>query len=140
MRKTTHDPSDYILSTPKGIQSDITILDQRISTIFHNRPRIIWEGVFGEINKQQIIGYGKQTYIRPDRTLVESFIVGIAAQNDYIILIVNAVDGKQNIIEKYANDLGKVNIAKNNISIKKLADVNIDKLTDLLKDAQKLTS
>ena len=55
-------------------------------------------------------------------------------------MYVNAVEDKAYLAEIYQPRLGKVKTGKSNISFRKLADVNLDVLTEMIEHAGKITA
>jgi hypothetical protein len=137
MRKVTTDPDEFIQSLPDGVKKDIKTLDKAISTALAGETRVLWQGIFWGGSEQNIIGYGDFVYERP-RGNVEWFIVGLGPQKNYISVYINAVEGKQYLVEKYAGKLGKAKVGKSSISFKKLEDINLDQLIGLVKKAKEL--
>lgn len=139
MQKVAIDPSKHIDSLPDEVKNDIKTLDREISKAMAGETRVLWQGIFWGGSKQNIIGYGDVVYERPKGS-VEWFIVGLGLQKNYISVYVNAVEGKQYLAEKYAGKLGKAKIGKSSISFKKLSDINLDALIDLVQKAKTLMS
>lgn len=113
-------------------------LDEQISSLMSDQPKILWEGKFWGGSDQKIIGYGLYTYENSKRDTVEWFIVGLAAQKNYISIYVNATDGRSYLTEQYAGKLGKVKIGKSSISFNSIDDINLDELSNLIVDAKRL--
>ena len=139
MQKVSTSPDEYLQSLPDEIKKDIETLDEEISKAMPGENRVLWEGKFWGGSNQNIIGYGDVVYKRP-KDDIEWFIIGLAAQKNYISLYVNAVEGKQYVAEKYKDRLGKVKVGKSSISFKNLSDVNLDILVELVKQAKDIMS
>lgn len=112
-------------------REDIRELDSLIAKVFAGQPRVMWEGKFWGGSEQAIIGYGDLTYQRPSGP-VEWFMVGLAAQKDHISLYVNAVDDGEYAVKKFAPRLGKVKAGSAVITFKKVADLDLEALDELL--------
>jgi hypothetical protein len=136
MEKTGKDPSEYLDSLPDDRREDMKTLDRLISGVMQGHSRVMWEGVFWGGSEQTIIGYGDYVSKRARGQTVEWFMVGLALQKRYISLYVNAVEDGQYATEKYRSQLGKVKIGKSSISFERLADLNQEGLTQLLKVAR----
>ena len=117
-----------------------TALDGRITAALPGHGRSLWEGVFWGGSAQSIIGYGDYSYVRSDKTPVEWFIVGLARQKNYYSVYVNAADGRRYLTEAYAGRLGKVKVGKSSISFRRLADVELEVLIELVARAGVLMS
>jgi hypothetical protein len=111
-----------------------------ISEVMSDQAKTMWEGKFWGGSDQQIIGYGEYTYQKSNRETVEWFIVGLAAQQDYISTYVNATDGNQYLTEKYSNKLGKVKAGKSSIGFDTVEDVDLVQLSRLVADAKRVMS
>jgi len=66
---------------------------------------------------------------------VEWFVVGLAEQRNYISIYVNATKGGKYLLEDYESRLGKAKIGRASVSIKSIADVDLDVLMDLVEEA-----
>jgi hypothetical protein len=107
------------------VQDDVATLDKVISQEMKGLIRVMWQGkLWGGIN-QNIIGYGDYEYVRPGNKKAHWFIVGLAAQKNYISVYINAVTNKRYLPEIYARELGKVKVGKSSISFKELSDINL---------------
>lgn len=118
----------------------MTALDERISAALPGHRRSLWQGVFWGGSAQSIIGYGDYSYVRSDKKPVEWFIVGLARQKSYYSVYVNAADGRRYLTEAYAGRLGKVKAGKSSISFRRLADVELEVLLELVRRAGALMS
>lgn len=118
----------------------MTVLDERLGAALPGHRRSLWQGVFWGGSAQTIIGYGDYSYVRSDKTPVEWFIVGLARQKSYYSVYVNAADGRRYLTEAYAGRLGKVKTGKSSISFRRLADLELEVLIELVKRAGALLS
>ena len=66
--------------------------------------------------------------------------MGLARQKNYYSVYVNAADGRRYLTEAYAGRLGKVKMGKSSISFRRLADVEIEVLMELVERAGVLMS
>ena len=140
MERVSTSPDAYMAALPEEIRGDMTLLDTRISAALPGHRRSLWEGVFWGGSEQSIIGYGDYSYVRSDKKPVEWFIVGLARQKNYYSVYVNAADGRRYLTEAYAGRLGKVKMGKSSISFRRLADVEMEVLMDLVARAGVLMS
>lgn len=118
----------------------MTVLDERLGAALPGHRRSLWQGVFWGGSAQTIIGYGDYSYVRSDKTPVEWFIVGLARQKSYYSVYVNAADGRRYLTEAYAGRLGKVKTGKSSISFRRLADLELEVLMELVERAGALLS
>jgi hypothetical protein len=136
MEKTKKDPDKFLNELPESHRSDVIRLDKEISKIMKGQPRILWSGVFWGGSEQNIIGYGDLVYDRKGKK-VEWFQIGLALQKNYISLYVNAVEDGKYLSQRYADQLGKVKVGASSISFKRLEDIDMPKLLEMLKLAKK---
>jgi hypothetical protein len=139
MKKSNVSPDEYIASLPDGIREDLEVLDREISEAMAGQERVLWEGVFWGGSEQRIIGYGSYQYVGRSGASGEWFIVGLARQKAYFSLYVNAAGGDGYLLRGYANRLGKVKVGSANVTFKRLADLDLDALRQLLQEARATT-
>lgn len=82
-------------------------------------------------------GYGSFKYRSYKKELLDWPVISIASQKNYISLYVCALDKGQYLAEKYAKDLGKVSVGKSCIRFKKVDDLDLRVLKEVLKKAAK---
>jgi hypothetical protein len=133
---TATDPDGYIATLPDKVRPEIEKLDALISKVMKGRSRVMWEGVFWGGSEQKIIGYGDFSYQRPKGETIEWFVVGLAAQKNYISLYVTAADEDGYLVKKYADRLGKAKVGSSALSFKSADDLDLDVLTELLERAK----
>lgn len=138
LEKTNRPPSEYIASLPADVRNDIAHLHQLISGIMTDQPKAMWEGRFWGGSDQQIIGYGDYSYRKSDGETVEWFIVGLAAQQNYISIYVSATTDGGYLTERYVDRLGKVRVGKSSISFRSIDDLDLDELADLIAECNRL--
>lgn len=134
------DIGQFLLSLPEGSRNEMTTLDEAISGAMEGLPRELYVGKFWGGTDQEIIGYGRYSYTRPNGHEVEWFVVGLAQQKNYISVYISAVEGDEYLSEKYGPALGKVKVGKSSISFKAVADIDLDKLVALVARARKVVS
>ena len=99
------------------------------------QSRVLWEGKFWGGSDQKIIGYGDFSYTNSRGKTSSWFMVGLAAQKNYISMYVNAVDDDGYLVKKYADRLGKTKVGSASIGFKSVDDVNMDALMELIEVA-----
>ncbi len=132
-------PDDFIATLPEGVREDMATLDTEISSVMSGLERILWEGVFWGGTTQHIIGYGSYRYKGRSGAEGEWFVVGLAAQKNYLSLYVNAADDGQYLGKVYAPRLGKVKAGSANLQFKRAADLDLDVLKEMVARARELT-
>ncbi len=137
MEITSTDPSDHIDSLPDDRRRDIALLDAEITKRMRGESRVLWEGRLWAGSDQKIIGYGTFSYTNSSGKTTNWFMVGLAAQKNYISMYVNAVDDDGYVLKKYADRLGKAKVGSASISFKSVEDINLDILMELVDVAAK---
>ena len=84
-----------------------------------------------------MLGYGTFKYENYKKEVIDWPIVALANQKNYVSVYVCAVKDGEYIAENNAKRLGKVNVGKSCIRFKKLDDVNLDVLKEVIKAAAK---
>jgi hypothetical protein len=136
VQRSTTSPDAHIASLPDAVRPDIATLDARIAEAMEGATRVLWEGRFWGGSDQRIIGYGDYTYTGRSGTTVDWFVVGLAAQKNYISVFVNAVEGGAYLAERYADRLGTAKVGKSSISFKRLSDIDLDVPIELIAKAR----
>ncbi|HEX2142676.1 MAG TPA: DUF1801 domain-containing protein [Candidatus Limnocylindria bacterium] len=138
MQRSSRPPDELISSLPPDVQLDMRRLDQEISSVMAGLERVVWEGPMWGGTQQNIVGYGAYRYVNRSGNAVDWFMVGLAAQKNHLSLYVNAVDGKEYLVKSHASRLGKVKVGSANVTFKRLADVDLDALRQMLARAREL--
>jgi uncharacterized protein YdhG (YjbR/CyaY superfamily) len=84
-----------------------------------------------------MLGYGAFPYLNYKKEKIEWPIIALANQKNYVSVYVCAVDNGKYIAETFAKKLGKVSVGKSCIRFKKLEDIQLDVLKEVLKAAAK---
>ncbi|MEK8226849.1 hypothetical protein NKG05_13325 [Oerskovia sp. M15] len=140
MQKTGNDPDEFLSTLPERFRADAQQLDAAISEVMAGRSRVLWEGVFWGGTDQRIIGYGDLLQSRPRGGSVEWFVVGLAVQQNYLSMYINAVEDQQYLAQKYAHTLGRAKIGSSSVGFKSLADIDLDALLHLVRIARDQTA
>ena len=138
MKKVKTKPEEYLDALPVESREDMKKLHGEISRVMKGLPVTVWEGRMWGGSEQAILGYGDMRYGGSRGKTVDWFYIGLALQKNYISLYVNAVADNQYLGQKYARELGKVKVGSASISFKRLADIDIGKLRELLNRARQL--
>ena len=131
MERSTTTPDEFIATLPDDVRADMATLDRVISAAFAGDERVLWEGKFWGGTQQHIIGYGSYHYSGRSGAEGEWFVVGLAAQKNYLSLYVNATVDGQYVGKVYAPRLGKVKAGSANLQFKRAADLDLDVLREL---------
>jgi hypothetical protein len=136
MQRTDTDPDAFIASLPDGAREDVAVLDAEISRIMAGHERVLWEGPMWGGTEQRIIGYGAQRYVNRSGKQVDWFLIGVAKQKDHLSLYVNAAGEGGYLGQRFAGRLGKVKVGSANITFKRLTDLDLPVLRELLTSAR----
>jgi len=82
-------------------------------------------------------GYGSFKYKNYKKQTIDWPVVALANQKSYVSVYVCAVDNGQYVAEKFKHKLGKVSVGKSCIRFKKLEDVNLKTLEEVIRRAAK---
>jgi hypothetical protein len=136
MQRTDSSPDTFIASLADDVREDIAALDAEISAVMAGQERVLWEGVFWGGTEQRIIGYGAQRYVSRSGTQVDWFVIGLARQKDHVSLYINAASDDGYLVKRFAGRLGKVKVGSANVTFKRLSDVDLPALRELLQAAR----
>jgi len=123
---------EHLASLSENVRDQMVLLDTAISDRMSGASRVLYEGKFWGGSDQKIIGYGEFRYTNSSGKTVKWFMVGLAAQKNYLSMYVNAVDDDGYVLAQYKDRLGKVKVGSASISFKNVDDVNIDVLMELV--------
>lgn len=82
-------------------------------------------------------GYGMFKYKNYKQEIIDWPIIALASQKNYISLYICAVENGEYIAEKHQDELGKVSVGKSCIRFKKIEDLNLEALKEVIKLAEK---
>ncbi len=88
-----------------------------------------------------MLGYGEFEYTDYKGNPGKWPVVALASQKNYVSLYVCAIDQADEtkyLAEKYEKELGKVSVGKSCIRFKKLDDLNMDVVAEVLREAEKM--
>ncbi|MBT8213332.1 MAG: DUF1801 domain-containing protein [Acidimicrobiia bacterium] len=139
METSQRDVDEFLASLPDEFRDDMTEADAVIAAEMDGLPRQLYEGKFWGGTDQQIIGYGTMVTTRSDKSEVEWFVVGLAAQKRHLSVYINAVEDRQYLSEKYGDTLGKVKVGKASIGFTSAADIDLAALGRLVAKARQIT-
>jgi hypothetical protein len=126
---TSKTPEEYIDKIDEPRRSDILELHKLIiKTVPKFKPFMI----------SGMIGYGSYHYKYPSGREGDWSIVSLASQKNYISLYVSCIDKEKYLAESYKDKLPKASIGKSCIRFKKLEDVDLDVIKEILLKAEKI--
>lgn len=119
---------EYIEQIPEPRKRDIIALDNLIKKIAPSlKPHFAYN----------MLGYGSLHYKSKSGREGEWPVVSLASQKNYISLYVCSVENGVYIAEKYKEKLPKASIGKSCIRFKKLSDIDLNIIGEILKKAEK---
>ena len=139
MRIVDTAPDAYLASLPDEHRDALTAVDGAIHRALPDRQRVLWEGVFWGGTQQSIIGYGHIDQRNSTGDTVEWFLVGLARQKRNYSIYVNAAVDNAYLAHSYADRLGKVKLGAASIGFRRLEDLDLVVLTELVTEADSLT-
>lgn len=84
-----------------------------------------------------MLGYGFFRYKNYKKEIIDWPIIALASQKNYVSIYVCALDNGEYLAEKNKSELGKVSVGKSCIRFKKLEDLNLGVLKQVIIDASK---
>ena len=140
MRIVDTTPDDYLASLTDEHRETLESVDRAIHRALPDRQRVLWQGVFWGGTQQSIIGYGHIEQTGSSGNTVEWFLVGLARQKRNYSIYVNATADNAYLAHRYADRLGKVKLGAASIGFRRLEDLDLAVLTELVTEANYLTS
>ena len=136
MQKSQASPDEFLATVREDVRDDMTTLDKEIASVMAGHERVLWEGKFWGGTDQNIIGYGDYRYRDSKGKEGEWFLIGLAAQKNYLTVYVNAVADGKNMAESYGERIGKAKVGRSTVTFKRLADINLPVLLELISRAR----
>jgi hypothetical protein len=124
------DPDEYITALDEPRRGDIRALDALIRETLPDFDRHMRSGM---------LGYGSYHYHYASGREGESAIVALASQKRYISLYVSCLKDGAYLAESYVERLPTASIGKSCVRFRRLADVDLDVVRQLLADAGRHT-
>lgn len=121
---------EYLQSLPAQRRDIIEALHQFISETAPNLKAKMW-GKF--------IGYGHYHYRYESGREGEWFLIGLANNKSYLSLYICAANDDGYLAERNKDRLGNIKVGKSCIKFRKLEDLNLDVVAELICQAEKLS-
>lgn len=131
------DIAGFFDSLPAGRRAAAEAVHRTITEAAPGLEPWIWEGKMWGGTDQRILGYGSYDYVNAGGTPVHWFLIGLANQKAYLSLYVNAIRDQQYLGKLYAERLGRVKTGSASISFRKLEDLNLDVLAEMVAETAK---
>lgn len=119
-------PKEYINSLEEPRKTQLKKLDALIRKTVPSLKPFMQSGM---------AGYGKFHYKSKSGREGDWAIIALSSRAQYISLYICASDGKQYLPETYKKKLPKANIGKSCIRFKKIEDIDLDIIAEMLKEA-----
>ena len=138
MDRSSTSPDEFLAGLPDEVRPDMVAVDAVLAAAFDGDERVLWEGPFWGGTQQRIIGYGTYHYRGRSGAEGEWFVVGLAAQQRYFSLYVNASEDGTYLAQRYADRLGKAKAARANVQFKRASDLDLDAVREMAARAREL--
>jgi hypothetical protein len=122
-------PEDYISKIDEPRKSEIKQLHDLIRKWVPRLEPFMISGM---------IGYGKYHYKYKSGREGDWCTIALASQKNYISVYVCIMDGEEYIAEKYKAKLPKASIGKSCIRFKKISEINLEILKEIIQSSTKL--
>ena len=119
-------PEEYLAAVPEPRRADVLALD---ALIRRAAPGL------GPHLRSGMLGYGSYRYRTKAGAAGEWFVVGLAARKAYVSLYVIADCDGAYLAESYRERLPKADIGRSCVRIKRLADVDLAVVAELVRRA-----
>jgi hypothetical protein len=126
---------EFLAEVPAERRALLLAVHETIVAAAPQLDQWVWRGRMWGGTDQTILGYGHFSYVNSSKERVDWFLVGLANQKAYVSLYVNATRDGKYLGKVYAERLGKVKIGSASISFKKLEDVDLKVLAELVASA-----
>lgn len=127
-KNTFKTPKDYIAALEEPRKSQIKQLDALIRKTVPGLKPFMMSGM---------LAYGPYHYVYDSGREGDWSIIALSSRAHYISLYTCAVDGKTYIAESYKKKLPKATIGKSCIRFKKLEDIDLDIIKEILIKSEK---
>lgn len=126
---------EFLSAAPADRRELLLVVHNTIAAAAPGLDRWIWRGKMWGGTDQTILGYGHFDYVNVSKEQVRWFLIGLANQKAHVSLYVNAVRDKKYLGQVYAERLGKVKLGSAAISFKRLEDLNLEVLSEMVTEA-----
>jgi hypothetical protein len=121
-------PAEYLEALPEPRRAEIRALDEFIrATVPDAEPHV----------DSGMLGYGRYRYRYASGREGEASLIALASRKQYISLYVCAARDGQYVPELYAERLPKADVGRSCIRVKRVDDLDLDVLAELLRDAER---
>ena len=125
----------YLKSLSDEQREIVEKLDKQIKKAVPNLKQKLWEQKLWGGTEVHIIGYGEYTQTYATGREVHWFLIGLTAYKNSFSIYINSVENGKYLAEANRDELGKVKVGKSCIKFKKIEDINLVKLLQIIKRA-----
>ncbi len=125
---TARSPEEYLAELEEPRRSDLVELDALVRKTAPKLKRFLHSGM---------LAYGPFHYRYASGREGDWFKIGIASNARYISLYACAADERGYVAERFKKQLPKASIGKSCVRFKKLADLDLEVLKQLIKETEK---
>mgnify|MGYP001561773322 FL=1 len=118
---------DYFAALPKERKEIITFLHEFIQKASKLKPHFAYN----------MLGYGAFKYLNYKKEMIDWPVIALASQKNYVSIYVCALDNGKYLAEKNKDKLGKVSVGKSCIRFKRLDEINLPILKEIIQKAAK---
>jgi hypothetical protein len=119
-------PEEYIATLPEPRRDEVRVLHELIRREAPDLQPHMRSG---------IVGYGTYHYRYDSGREGDWFVVGLASRRAYVSLYVSASNGDRYLAETYRDRLPKADIGRGCVRIKRLTDVDLATVAELVRAA-----
>lgn len=131
MRIEAATPDEYFSKTDDR-EAALRTVDELIRETAPSLDRSMVSGM-----AMNMVGYGLFTYKNSSGKEQEWPVLALANQKNYMSLYICALEGGEYVAEKHKTELGKVSVGKSCVRFKKLEDLDLNSLTEILETLEK---
>jgi uncharacterized protein YdhG (YjbR/CyaY superfamily) len=127
--RETASPQEYIAALPEDRRAAVQMLDKTIREAAPGLTPHMYGGM---------LGYGAYRYKYASGREGDGAVVAVASQKNHISIYISTTEAGEYLAEKSKEQLGKVSVGRSCIRFKKIEDLNISGLSDLVQRAAAL--
>lgn len=132
-------PEDFFSALPDDRRATAEAVHQVIVSAAPDLNQWVWQGRMWGGTDQTILAYGTYEQVNRSGKKVRWFVIGLANQKAYLSLYVSAVRDNKYLSQIYEPRLGKVKVGSSSIGFRKLEDLNLDAVAEMVAEAAELS-
>ena len=127
--------AEFLEGLPEDRRSAAEAVHAAITAAAPDLEPWIWRGKMWGGTDQTILGYGTYDYVNSSGDEVHWFLIGLANQKAHLSVYVNAVRDGKYLGQVYADRLGKVKVGSASIGFRRVEDVDLGVLGEMVREA-----